>query len=185
MDASQFDPIAHLLMEAHDDSVQAGVRFLSEHGHPTTSAGKAHHFRAVAQGLVADNSDFELCTDFMQNGRLGYTDLRTGVIYVVKSNKGVRIEQNKAQGGLFDATLYIRSEVSMLVYNFHPEGLGLSVAATQQQQGRSHLEASGIPTYIGTWPYVGQTEPPPFDQGDIDDFNWDEDDEEEEEGGEG
>ena len=184
MDAAQFDVIAHVLLRAHDETTQAGIRFLGEHGHPTTAAEKAHHFRAVAQGLVADTSDFDLCTDYMQNGRLGYTDHRTGINYVVKSNKGVTIEQNKGHGVLFDSAQYIRSEVTMLVYNFHVDGMDLSLAATRQQQGSRHLEASGIPTYVGTWLYADQIAPPPFDQGDIEDFDLNEE-EQDEEGGEG
>jgi hypothetical protein len=165
MNRMQLDPIAQILLEAHAEKISYWRIFRDDHGHPPTAQSCAHHFRSVAQGLVDLDESFDLCHDYIESGRLAYTDLATGKQYVVRSNRATAIEQHQAHGTLFDSTVYIRSKVTMLIYNFDTDGMDLSVAGTQQQQGRDRLEPSGIPTFIGTWTFTN-IEQPPFDQGD-------------------
>lgn len=72
-----------------------------------------------------------------------------------------------ARPRLFDASMLIMSKVTMIVYRFDRQGIHLSIAGTRHRPGRKHLQPSGVPSYVGSWPYTISS-PHSFDQGSVD-----------------
>jgi hypothetical protein len=170
MDRTDLEPHAHLLISSYFETAGFCGQFHEEYGLPPTVALRAQHFRAVAQIRVNDDDRFELNPDHAEFGRLEFYDSDLERRLLVRSEAGVAIDRQKLQAeALFNATRYIASEVTLLVYKFHGDGLDLSVAGTCHKGGRRRLEASGVPSFVGTWPYEsGAAEP--FDQGASDAF---------------
>lgn len=164
------DPVAAILIDAHLDLLSHSNRFHEEHGQPPNAAAKAQHFRSVAQALFTSDDRYGVCPDYLELGRLEYTNLETSKRFLLRSNSAVAIEASIHQGALFNATKYIESPVTLLIYKFHKEGLDLSVSGTRKPTSSNRLESSGTPTCVGTWLFSGTTRPP-FNQGTIDGFD--------------
>ncbi len=129
-------------------------------------------FRYVAQVNFGNHERYALDTDYMEFGRLAFEDLATGRPYLVKSESAVTIEDGRRQNeALFNSAKYLRCDVTMLVHRFHKDGLDLAIAGTRQEAGKKRFVASGLPSYIGTWPYATANPPTPFDQGQVDPFS--------------
>jgi hypothetical protein len=168
VDPTPFDAIAELMHSSYADTAGYSRDFLRQYQRPPTTMAKAHHFLSVLQAELDLDTRFRLGLDYSEYGRVQYQS-ELGQLFLVRSHSAVTIEAEKRQGVLFSET-YIESPVTLLIHKFHQDGLDLSVAGTKQGEGR-RLEASGVPMYMGTWPY-GATgaPPPPFDQGEGDDF---------------
>ena len=170
MDREQLHPMAEILIQAYLDTLVYSRQFRDQYRYPPTTASKAHHLRSIAQAMVYRDGRFVLETEYLEHGRLGFSLSESEQRYLVRSQSAVAIEANKAQGQLFDATKCIKSEVVLVIYKFHENGLDLSIAATQQREDRKRLQASGPPSYVSTWPYSTDGSPSPFDQGGLDPF---------------
>lgn len=169
MQKAQLDPMADVLVQAYLATAAHSRQFQDEYGQPPTLIANVHHMRSITQAMVNRSGRFTLREPYIEFGRVEITDGLNDHRYLLRSEAAVTIERNKRpKEALFDSTVYIVSEVVLLVYRFHKAGMDLSVAGTHHENGRLRLEASGIPTYIGTWPFsMGG---PPFDQGQADPF---------------
>lgn len=171
MDSLQLAPVADLLIASYLDTAVHSQQFFSERDYPLTSAAKAHYMRAIVQAELTHHERFALSAAFVESGRVEFLDMEVGETYLLRSIRAVEIEKTLGQNtAMFDSTDMIRSDVRLLVYNFHLTGLDLSVAGTKKKDGGKHLAASGVPTYIGTWPYSSPGGGGPFDQGGVDAF---------------
>lgn len=170
MDQTQLTPIADVLLDAYVDRLAYSRRFLHDHGQPPTLASKAHHMRSVAQALVTQADGLMLGGEWSESGRVEITDLTTDRRYLLRGDGAVKIERDVRQiESLFPAAPYISSDVVLLVYRFHHIGLDLSVAGTKHRADKKHLEISGTPTFIATWPW-SDDDTTRFEQGFGDDF---------------
>ena len=70
---------------------------------------------------------------------------------------------------LFDAKVYIATDVKLVAYEFHQEGLDLFLTGCMRRRNERRLEADGKPVYVATWPYSLE-DPRPFEQGQEDPF---------------
>lgn len=171
MNSIELAPVAGFMVSSYMDTAAYSKRFLSEHEYPPTAAAKAHHLRSVVQAEITHHGQFELSTAFIELGRVEFLDTATGETYLLRSDRALEIERTLGQNAaLFDTTDMISSEVRLLIYKFHLTGLDLSVAGTKRVGGSRRLVASGVPTYIGTWPYSLWDGGGPFDQGAGDPF---------------
>jgi hypothetical protein len=182
VERTDLDPIAEMLIPAHLETLVHSRVFRDDHGSPPTRIEKAHYMRSVVQAMANESDRFTLHPEFSEFGRVQIEDAETGCCYLLRSDSAAAIERAKSQGVLFDSTQYLRSDVVLLVFSFHKNGLDLSVTGTQAKRGRKHLEATGEPTYMGTWRY--SSDAPGFNQGDQDEFT-DLNEDEDEEGGDG
>lgn len=171
MDKNQLGPVAEILIPAYMETAGFSRQFRDDHGQPPTLAAKVHHMRAVAQAMVNKSERLALGDAFSEFGRVEITDPETERCYVLRSDGALAIEQSKRQSALFDNTSYLRTDVLLLVYRFHRDGLDLSLAGAHQRAGRKRLEASGPAVFIGTWPYAVADETKPFEQGKQDPFS--------------
>lgn len=169
MDPTDLDPAAQMFVAAYLDTASHSRQFRDEHGEPPTLFAKIHHMRSIIQTAVNKSDRFKLDPDYSEFGRVQFRDDTTGHWYLLRSNSAVAIERAKTQCSLFDPSKYLSSEVVLLVQAFHKDGMDLSLAGTRQQIGRKRLEASGIPDFVGTWPYsTGDSSA--FNQGEEDAF---------------
>lgn len=128
--------------------------------------------RSIAQAHLTRSERFVLAAPFVEYGRVEFLDADHDINYLLRSESAVEIERVKCQReALFDSTPYLESETVLLVFRFHDDGLDLSLAGTRHREGRLRLEATGSPTLVGTWSYVSDDSPRPFDQGQIDPFS--------------
>jgi hypothetical protein len=165
VEKTQLDPVAAILNQAALETLTYSRGFTDEYGQPPTLASKVQHMRAVTQVMVGRDERFKLGQDYIEFGRVEITDNSSGKRYLLRSDGAVAIEESKRQDALFPSAVYIKSDVTLLVYKFHREGLDLSVAGTVSRGGRTRLVASGAPTFVGTWPYSAAHEDASFDQG--------------------
>lgn len=170
MTPEEATPYAELLVHAYLETAGFSRDFLEEYGQPPTMLTKVHFLRSVAQASVAQDDRFILGEPWAEFGRVLIEERDTKRRCVLRSDSAVQIESSKRENTLFDSSRYLRSEVELLVYNFHRDGLDLAIAGTRQEISRTRLEATGPPTYIGTWPFVSD-DPGPFNQRDADAFN--------------
>lgn len=171
MTPEQLNPLAEIMVSAYFDTWSYRREFLEHYEVPPTLFDKVHHWRSVVQALVTTDDRFTLNRDYAEFGRVHVTD-EGGNSYLLRSNGSDSIERAKRQGSLFDLTRFFKSDVMLIVYNFHKEGMDLSVAGTRKSIGKKRLEASGPLTYVGTWPWTTGQRPTPsaFSQGDVDPF---------------
>lgn len=171
MDKTQLNPVAEIMIPAYLNTASFSRQFRDEYEQPPSLAAKVHHMRAVIQAMVNKSDHLMLAEPYVEFGRVEITD-QAGTRYLLRSEAAAAIERGKrdkgGQGSLFDSTRYLASEVILLVYKFHSGGLDLSVAGTRQEVGRTRLEASGEPDFIGTWPLSLEGES--FNQGEGDAF---------------
>lgn len=160
--------MAEILVHAYLDTASYSRQFRDEYGSPPTLFSKIHHLRSIVQVTVNKSALFKLEPEYSEFGRVQVLDAESGRRYLLRSHGAVSIEAAKRDGVLFDATKYLRSEVILLVYSFHEEGMDLSIAGTRQRTQRKRLEASGKATFVGTWPLTDG--PTPFNQGENDAF---------------
>lgn len=170
MDKAQLDPVAELLVPAYLDTASYSRQFRDDHGSPPTLFASVHHMRSVVQARVNRGDQFDLYPDYSEFGRVQVFDVNGTRSYLLRSDGAVSIERAKQQGTLFDPGKYLRSDVILVAYTFHKEGMDLSVAGTRQQVGSRRLQPSGTPTFVGTWPYSTGTASS-FDQGEGDAFD--------------
>lgn len=168
MDSALLDPIADILVPAYLDTVSYSRQFRDEHGGPPTLFAKVHHMRSIVQAMVCNGDQFILDPEYSEFGRVQVSATDSTRCYLLRSSGGVSIERAKQQT-LFNAATYLRSDVILVVYAFHQQGVDLSVAGTRQRSGSRRLEPSGAATFVGTWPYSAGS-PSPFDQGEDDPF---------------
>lgn len=156
MKTSLLDPVADILVWAYLATAAHSREFQDEYEQPPTSAEKVHYMRSVTQAeMNRSGGRFMLSPHYLEYGRVEFEDTNSGHRYLLRSRGALNVEHaTRGQGGLFDAGRYLETTVVLLVYRFHPDGLDLSVAGTVRREGRSRLEASGDPTYVGTWPYA-------------------------------
>jgi hypothetical protein len=170
MDKAQLDPLAEILVPAYLDTLSYSRQFKDEHGVPPTLFAKVHHLRSIVQAMVNTSDKLLLDSEYSEFGRVQVTHADTSRSYLLRSDGAVSIERAKQEVVLFDATQYLRSEVILVAYAFHEDGMDLAVGGTRQQVGSRRLEPSGKLTFVGSWPYsFGST--PPFAQGDDDAFS--------------
>ena len=171
MDTTRLDPLAEILIPAFLDVPTYSRRFRDEHGQPPTAAAKVHHMRSVAQAMVNASDRLMLAEPYTEFGRVEVEDTELDRTYLIRSDSAVTIERRLRQdAALFDSAKYLDTEIVLLVFKFHAGGLDLSEAGTRRKAGRYRLEPTGVPSYVGTWPYsLGG--PSPFDQGSTDAFD--------------
>jgi hypothetical protein len=169
MERTQLEPLAEILVPAYHDTAAYSHTFRVDHGFPPTLFAKVHHMRAVVQARVTKGEVFTLDPAYAEFGRVQVTD-GDSTCYLLRSSGAVSIEHAKRQGALFNAARFFRSDVVLVIYTFHEDGLDLSVAGTRRRAGSKRLELSGPPMFIGTWPYSTGS-PSPFDQGAGDPFS--------------
>ena len=169
MDQDQLNPLARVLLDSYLETLVYRRRFMSDYNQPPTLAANVHHMRAIAQAKVMASDRWLLSAEYAEYGKLEVTDTISGHRYLLRSVSAVTIEQNLRQGVLFDPKAYIASDVKLLAYKFHEEGLDLSVTGTLRHQNRNRLQAEGKPVYVATWAYTSETLHP-FEQGQEDPF---------------
>ncbi len=170
MEKTQLDPVATILADAYLATWAYSRSFRDEYERPPTKAARVQHMRSVAQAGFDDSEQYEL-KDYLEFGRVQFTDLQADSTYLLRSQSAVSIESSKQQAALFDSTQYLKTDVVMLVYKFHKAGIDLLISGTRHRSNSKHLEATGEPSYVGTWPYeVTSGDIPPFDQGYEDPF---------------
>lgn len=170
MDKTDLDPVADILMPAYLSTASYSRQFRDEYGEPPTLFAKIHHMRSLIQATINKSDRFKLDPDYSEFGRVQFWDGVQDRCYLVRSDGSVSIERAKHQGSLFNGTKYLRSDVILLVQFFHKNGMDLSVAGTRQQVGKRRLEPSGIPDFIGTWPFSVVGSSSSFNQGEEDAF---------------
>ena len=173
MNEAQLSPIAEILVQSYLDTAVYSSMFKEERGDRPTTMAKVHHLRSVAQVLVRQHEGLELSDSYAEFGRVEVTDLKTSRKYLLRGDTSASIEQIDRRNALFDASQYIQyqpSDVILAIYKFADEGLELSLAGTKRRSDRTHLEASGPASYVGSWPYTAVTPDTPFDQEAIDPF---------------
>ena len=163
MNAQELEPVALLMNDAYLATWAYSSSFHDEYDQPPTLAAKVHHMRSIIQAGLQKSDRYALGADYAEFGRVLFTDGETDTVYLLRSGSAVSIEQEKRQGALFDARRYLTSDVTMVVYRFHRDGLDLSITGTRHERKRTHLEASGAPTFVATWPYAAGDHPA-FDQ---------------------
>lgn len=176
MDAVQLEPLANLLVDGYLETAGYSRQFLDDYGIPPNQQAKVQHMRSVVHARATQDPRFTVDPHYVEYGRIQLGHL--GDEYLLRSTSMVKIERAKAQQALFDGSAYLTCEVLLLVYRFHASGLDLSLAGTRREPHRSRLEASGEPTFVGTWYFTGepsesfeQGEENPFpDLGEMDDF---------------
>ena len=171
MDNEELEPVAGFLVEAYLETASYSGFFRDQFRRPPTVAAKAHHLRSIVQSRIQDSDRYLLDGDYVEFGRVQFTDTDTGRTYLLRSASAFSIEQAKDRPSLFDSNRYLKSEVAMIVYSFDALALSLSVAGTRQRAFRKRLEASGQPVFINAWPYTIVSEPEPFDQEETDPFS--------------
>lgn len=174
---SRLDPIGGLLVTSYLETLAFSRQFASDHdGRPPTLMAKVHHLRSVVGAQVHSDDRYELGEEYVDYGRIAITEVETGDCYVLRSEAATAIEKNRNQLRLFDVPNYIHTAETLLVHRFHKKGVNLSVVGARRLPGRSHLEAIGDPTFVGTWPFAGAGGPgsaplgKSFDQGLADPF---------------
>jgi len=106
------------------------------------------------QSRITKSDRFLLQGDWTEYGRVQYQDLAHSEVLLLRSKTGITIEKERRQReALFETTSMIQSDVRMLAYQFQREGLELNVAGTTRQAGKARLVASGVPSFVGFWPY--------------------------------
>lgn len=170
MDRTDLDPLAKILVPAYLDTAAYSRGFRDEYETPPTQFAKVHHLRSIVGAKISSADRFTLGTEYTEFGRVMITDEEAERQFLLRSDGAVSIEQAKAQGRLFNPSSFLRSDVTLLVYRFHREGLALGVAGTRHQLGRRRLEPTGPPTHVGTWALTLDPDDP-FDQGARDAFN--------------
>lgn len=167
MEKALFDPVADILLGAYLATAAHSREFQDEYEQPPTSAEKVHYMRSVTQAeMNRSDGQFVLAQPYVEFGRVEFKDTDSGHRFLLRSEGMVRVERaTRGQVGLFDAVRYLQTDVVLLVYRFHPTGLDLSVAGAVCQRGRSRLEASGVPTYVGTWQFESTGPSGPSPQG--------------------
>jgi len=169
VDRLQLEPVAEILVQAYLDTTSYSRQFHDDYDQPPTQMAKVHHMRSITQAMVNKSDRLSLAEPYIEFSRVEILDADTDRRYLLRSDGATVIERHfKQREALFDATPYITSDITMVVYRFHRNGLDLSVTGARHKAGKVHLEASGIPVYIATWPYSVGT--PPFDQGGDDPF---------------
>ena len=166
----QVTPVAEHLLGAFLERVAYSRAFRDDHGQPPTLAAKVHHMRSIIQARIVHDDRYSLSPLFVETGRVEIEDRETGDRYLLRSESTVTIERFKGRQkeALFDSTKYLNSNVLMLIYKFHKQGLDLSLAGTRFEIGKIRLEATGVPTFLGTWLFSMGAET--FDQDDVDGF---------------
>lgn len=169
MDQAKLDPIARdILIPSYLETAGFSRAFRDGFGQPPTLATKVHYMRSIAQVMVTKDDRFTLGADFAEFGRVEIVDHATAIRYVLRSEGNTAIDRAKREGALFDSTRYLASDVILLVYRFHRNGLDLFVAGSVYAEGKYRLHASGKPTYIATWSWTDDGDGPEgktFDQG--------------------
>jgi hypothetical protein len=164
------NPLADHLLRSYNEAAIASRAFKERHGQPPTMMEKAHHVLSVMQALVNNDDRYLLGSEYSEFGRVEVTETATGRVLLLRGSAAVSIERSRAQQELFDDTRYLDSPVLMLVRKFHETGLDLSIAGTRHIHGKTHLEATGKPAYLGTWLFAEASTTTSFDQGYVDPF---------------
>jgi hypothetical protein len=169
MDKTQLDPLARMLVGAYLDTASHNRAFMDDYGQPPTAMALAHHIRSIVQARVTQSTCYKLTPAYVEFGRVQVTDLNSRRTYLLRSLAALAVENRLRdyQRETLFPDLTFDSDVVGLVYRFHAEGLDLAVAGTRHDGAKWRLRVLGVPTHIGTWPYVPYS-PPPFDQ-DIED----------------
>jgi hypothetical protein len=164
----RLDPVAGHLIGGYLDAAIYSRRFLEDHGIPPTLMAKAHNMRAVVQATITEDSKYELSPDYAEFGRVAFTEIESGIKFLIRSAAAVQVENDKNPGqtALFDIPEPTNpGGVQLIVYRFTPTGMKLSVTRTVRPAGKRRLVALGTPTFVGLWPYSTTMEPQtPFDQ---------------------
>lgn len=106
-------------------------------------------------------------------------DRQVGQHYLLRSNSALHVDNAKRaqKETLFDTASFERSDVKLLVYRFARSEMELLVSSARRMNGsRWNLQAVGVPSPIGMWPYEAaaegtfdqQVEDPFLDLGDLD-----------------
>ena len=169
VERSDLDPFAKMLVPAYLDTAAYSRWFRDEYGTPPTQFDKIHHLRSFVGAKVTQHDRYTLGEAFHDYGRIEITDEETDQRFLLRSQGAVSIEQAKAQGRLFTAT-YLKSPVTLVVFQFGRTGLDLAIAGTRQLVGKQRLEPSGPPIPVGTWALALDAETP-FEQGAGDAFD--------------
>lgn len=170
MDKIQLGPLADILVPAYLDTASYSKQFRDDHGGPPTLFAKVHHMRSIVQAMVNTSDRFHLAPEYSEFGRVQVLDETGGRCYLLRSDGAVSIERAKRQSVLFDNARYLDSDVVLIVYAFHEDGMDLSIAGTRKRVGSKRLEPSGPASFIGTWAYSAD-DPSPFEQGTVDAFD--------------
>lgn len=170
MDRSDLSPLAGILVPSYLETAAHSRSFRDEYGSPPTLLAKVHHMRSIIQAKVTDTERLSLDPRYSEFGRVQVTDEMDGHQYLLRSDGAVAVERAKRQGRIFDPAPFLVTNIILVVYHFHRDGLDLAVAGTHQEVGRTRLEASGEPTYIGTWPFTPDDGQTSFSQGAADAF---------------
>lgn len=179
MDKSEFDPLAQLLLTAYLETAGHSRALNDEYGQPPTVMLKAHHLRYVLQTMLDGHSRYRLTREFIEFGRVQVYDRQAGQHYLLRSNSAMHVDNAKRaqKETLFDTASFEQSDVKLLVYRFARSEMELLVSSARRMNGsRWKLQAVGVPSPMGMWPYEAaaggtfdqQVEDPFLDLGDLD-----------------
>lgn len=173
MDKTDVDDFAELLLDSHGETATYKRVFVAQYDWPPTALAKAQHFRSVVQSRIVHGPRYELDPKYGALGRVGYTDLELGRRIVIRSEKALHLEDLEEDPTLDLDVKRTVSGTQLLVYRFGPTGLSLSWCESYAPAPGRRLRAVGVPTQLGTWPYLSTPDGdgPTFDQGGS--TNWD------------
>lgn len=166
----QLEPLARILLTGYDETFIFSTGFRRVWGEPPTIMNKAHHLRSIVRALVRQSDRYDAVSTYSEFGRIELVDTETGERFLLRSRGAVSVERDTQQQSLFDATSYIASDVLLLVYEFSPKALHLSVTGAYRSPGKAHLIAASEPIPVGSWVLLDQVDAPAFDQDDAESF---------------
>lgn len=179
--------MAEHLISGYLSTASYGRAFHDEHDSVPSKMARIHHMRSVIQARLTVDDRFDLSTDYIEYGKVCFTDLDNGQEYVLRSSGSVAVEQHcvGSQYSLFHIpTTRARQLPQLLIYDFFQYGLNLAVSQSRRRPGKKRLLPTGDILTIGTWAFPdidGPNGNGSFDQetrdsfDELGNFNFDED----------
>ncbi|MGU3293876.1 hypothetical protein [Williamsia sp. M5A3_1d] len=155
---AEMDDFAGLMVAAYRLAAADARLFMAEHGSPTTTMDKAHRLRSLIQAGVTQSDRFRLHPEYMEFGRVQFTDVQTSATRVLRSRSAVAVEKDARFDGqymLFPEPQRVggRGLPQLLVYEFDRTGLSAWMCATRREGRSTRLIPASDLGWIGFWPF--------------------------------